>query len=312
MRPTRAFTRSDGTSLEIVPGFRERVLSMPRTAVRPTADWSDDDYRAAAAEKIRRIQRLIKAAAACGVDLGGIRALELGCGPGIDAILLALLAPGVEVIGIDLELPLFEDGEDSARLRRLAAAALASLGVDSPPEKVLADLPLRLERMSATDMAFADGHFGFCWSDAVLEHVKPLGECFDEMWRVLRPGAVAFHKVDPYYWLRGCHRKGLVDIPWAHARLLPQQVVEVSRLVHGRRRAARCKSRLEELNRMTLRDWQETVQATRFEVLEWRAIRSEFAEKTLAEFREVEETVLDGVTRDDLVHAAIRFRLRRP
>jgi SAM-dependent methyltransferase len=312
MPPWCEFTRSDGTTLEIVPGFRERALAMPRTAVRPTLDWSDHDYHAAAAEKVLRIQRVINGASARGVDLTRTRALELGCGPGIDSILLAALAPGVEVIGIDRELPLLGDSEDAARLRRLAAAALDSLGLDSPLEKVLADLPLRLERMSATDIAFPDGHFGFCWSDAVLEHVKPLGDCFDEMWRVLRAGAVAFHKADPYYWLRGCHRKGLVDMPWAHARLQPAQVVEVSRLAHGRRKAARCNSRLEELNRMTLGDWRATVQATHFDVLEWFAIRSDFAEKTLAEFQDVEETLLDGVTRDDLVHGAICFWLRRP
>jgi SAM-dependent methyltransferase len=161
-------------------------------------------------------------------------------------------------------------------------------------------------------MTFADGAFDICWSDAVLEHVKPLDDCFDEMWRVLRAGAVAFHKADPYYWLKGCHRKGLVDLPWAHARLEPRQVVEVSRLVHGQRKAARCESRLQELNRMTLRGWRETIDATRFEVLDWRVIRSDFAEQMLGEFPDVQETVLDGVTRDDLVHGAIWFWLRRP
>jgi SAM-dependent methyltransferase len=312
MPPPREFTRPDGTMLKFVPGFRERVLAMPRLAVRPTIYWSDRDYRIAAAEKAGRIREMIEGVSAFGVEPTATRALELGCGPGIDSILLALLAPGVEVVGIDLELPLLENGEDGERLRCLAAAALDSLGIDSPLEEVLADLPVRLERMSATDMAFADGHFGFCWSDAVLEHVKPLGDCFDEMWRVLRTGAVAFHKADPFYWLKGCHRKGVVDMPWAHARLEPRQVVEVARYAHGRRKAARCESRLQELNRMTLRGWREAIEATRFDVLEWVAVPSEYAERTLAEFPDVEDTLLDGVTRDDLVHSAVRFWLRRP
>jgi SAM-dependent methyltransferase len=298
--------------LEIVPGFRERVLAMPRTPVRPTSDWSEQDYRAAAAEKIRRIQRLIEGASARGVELAGTRALEMGCGPGIDSILLAVMAPGVEVVGVDVALPLLEDGEDAARLRRLAAAALGALGLDAPVERVIADFPVQLERMSVTDLVFADGDFGFCWSDAVLEHVKPLGDCLHEMWRVLRPGAVAFHKADPYYWLKGCHRQGLVDMPWAHARLEPSEVVEVARLIHGRRQAARCEARLAELNRMTLRDWQDAIEATRFDVLEWHVERSRFAERILAEFPEVEETLLDGLTRDDLVQGPPLFWLRRP
>jgi SAM-dependent methyltransferase len=312
MPESSEFIRADGTVMEVVPGFRERVLAMPRTAVRPTLDWSEQDYHLAAAEKIRRIRRLIEGVSGRGVELTGTRALELGCGAGIDSILLALLAPGVEVVGIDLALPLFEDGEQATLLRRLAAAVLRALELDAPVEKVIAELPVRLERVSATDMAFPDGDFDFCWSDKVLEHVKPLGDCFDEMRRVLRPGAVAFHAVDPYYWLKGCHRKGLVDMPWAHARLEPREVVEVARLTGGRRQAARCESRLAELNRMTLRAWRETIDATQFDVLGWRVSRSDFAERTLAEFPEVKETLLDGVTREDLVHSAISFWLRRP
>jgi SAM-dependent methyltransferase len=297
--------------LEIVPGFRERVLLMPRIPVRPKLGWSEHDYLAAAAEKVRRIRRLIEDASARGLELAGGRMLELGCGPAIDSILLAVLVPGLEVVGIDLELPFFEDDEEGRQARRLAAVALRGLGLDAPVEKVIADLPVRLERMSATRMAFPDGYFDFCWSVAVLEHIKPLGDCLDEMWRVLRPGAVAFHKADPYYWLKGCHRRGVVDMPWAHARLAPREVVEVARLIHGPRKAARCESRLADLNRMTLRAWRETIDATPFDVLEWRVDPSDFAEQTLSQFPDVEETLLDGVTKDDLVHSAVSFWLRR-
>lgn len=214
-------------------------------------------------------------------------------------------------MGVDLALPLLEGGENAARLRRLAAAALGALGLETPVETVIADLPIRLERMSVTGLAFPDGYFGFCWSDAVLEHVKPLGDCFDEMWRVLRAGAIAFHKVHPYYWLKGCHRQGLVDMPWAHARLEPREVVEVARLVHGRQKAARCEARLTELNRMTVGAWQDTIEATNFDVLNWHVERSGFAERTLSEFPKVEETLLDGVTRDALIHGPPLFWLRR-
>ena len=306
------FKRADGTLLTLVPGFRERVLAMPRTEVRPTLAWSDQDFRHAAEERIKRIQRLIRGASARGVDLSRGRALEVGCGPGIDSILLAVLAPRVEVVGIDLALPLFEDDEQATHLRRLASTALEMLGLKGPVDKAIADLPVQLERMSATDMSFPDRHFDFCWSNKVLEHVKPLDESLAQMWRVMRPGAVAFHAADPYYWLKGCHRKGLVDMPWAHARLEPAEVVEVALLTRGRRHAARCESRLAELNQMTLRAWREAIDATPFDVLRWRVSRSDFAERTLAEFPEVLETLLDGVSSDDLVHSAISFWLRRP
>ena len=101
-------------------------------------------------------------------------------------------------------------------------------------------------------------------------------------------------------------------MPWAHARLEPTEVVELARLAHGKSQAARCESRLAELNRMTLRAWQETIEATHFDLLEWRVSHSDFAERTLAEFPEVAQTLLHGVTKDDLVHNAVSFWLRRP
>ena len=32
-----------------------------------------------------------------------------------------------------------------------------------------------------------------------------------------------YHSIDPFYWLKGCHKEGMVDIPWAHARLTPAE-----------------------------------------------------------------------------------------
>jgi hypothetical protein len=104
------FTRADGLRLEIVPGFRERVLTMPRTPVRPTVDWTEQHFRAAAKEKVRRVRRMLGRVRKHNVTLDGARALEIGCGPGLDALLVALLVPGIEeVVGSDLELPLGRD-----------------------------------------------------------------------------------------------------------------------------------------------------------------------------------------------------------
>lgn len=309
---TPRFTRADGVQLQLVPGFRERVLGMPRTAVRPTLAWGEDEFAAAAAERIRRIERLLRRARKRGVDLRGARLLELGCGPGVDAIIAAALVPRAEVVGIDLDLPLVDGGPGAELPLRLAAAATARLGLGTDVGAALRRLPVRLERASATEMPFEDGSFDFCWSDAVLEHVSPIDTCFAEMSRVLRPGGRAFHRIDPYYWVKGCHRRGLVDLPWAHARLTVDDVVKVARLFHGRSFAARCRARLEELNHLTPGGWRAVVEASGLEVLDWRTASSEFAEQLLRDFPDVEQTLLVELARDDLVTSTVQVWLARP
>lgn len=305
-------TRSDGARLEVVPGFRERVLAMPRTAVRPTLDWGDAEFAAAASERIRRVERLLRHARKHGLTDGPASLLEIGCGPGIDAIIASRLAPDSEVIGIDLELPLLSNDTGAELVRRLADAVLAELGFDGGFDLALAQFPMRLARMSATDLELEDESFDFCWSDAVLEHVSPLDTCFAEMSRVLKPAGLAYHKVDPYFWLKGCHRRGLIDVPWAHARLPVDEVAEAARVLHGRAFATRCAARLNELNRLTPAAWRGLVDETGLTVLEWRTTRSEFAASVLDEYPTVPATLLPGVQPADLVDGTVQFWLSKP
>src|SRR5439155_162224 len=78
---------------------------------------------------------------------------------------------------------------------------------------------VRFIRADAATLPFPGGSFDVLLSRSALEHIVPVERALAEMSRVVRPGGVIRHAVDPYYWLRGCHKRGLVDIPWAHARL---------------------------------------------------------------------------------------------
>lgn len=305
------FMRSDGARLQVVPGFRERVLAMPRTAVRPTLGWDDDDFAAAVAARIGRIERMLRRARRRGLDLDGARLLELGCGPGIDAMIAATLAPAATVVAIDRERPLFAPDRDGRLLRRLATAVLSELGIGGTVAEARASLPVAFEQGDVTRLPFADASFDFCWSDAVLEHVSPIDTCFAEMSRVMKPGALAFHRIDAYFWLKGCHRRGLVDIPWAHARLSAEGVVEAAQALHGRAFARRCAERLAELNRLTTTGWREVVERSSLVVVDWRTRSSAFAEDLLAEFPEVTETLLPGIARRDLFDGMVQVWLAR-
>ena len=73
---------------------------------------------------------------------------------------------------------------------------------------------------------------------------------------ILRATSPAMHhRIDPFFWLRGCHPKDVVNIPWAHARLTPD---EYYRFVKSYEETEAVQVRLNSLNTLnnfTLKRW---------------------------------------------------------
>jgi SAM-dependent methyltransferase len=303
------FTRDDGRRLRVIAGFRERVLAAPRVSVQPKPEWSDDDYRAAAAKKAERSRAMVEAFSRLGGVLEGARALELGCGAGIDSLLLAL-RPVRAVVGIDIDLPLFDPGERGERTRRLTRDVLTAHGVADDVAAVLRRRPVRFARMDATRTAFPDHSFDLLWSKAAMEHIAPLDAALAEMARVVKPGGLIYHGIDQFYGLKGCHKAGLVDLPWAHARLSAAEYHRFVAAHEGEAKAARRARHLRTLNQLTPSQWRQTLDAGPFEILEWTEEHWPPAEALLAEHPDVRETLLDGVEPGDLTCRSVKVWLR--
>lgn len=306
------FVRADGRPLRVVPGFRERVLDY-RSSVSPRPEWTPEQYARAADTKLRRARRLVAEVERRqgGGGLAGRAVLDVGCGDGINCLAMAYLAEAPappRVVGADLRLPLFERGETGPR--RLAEQVAARLQGGRRPAAVLAALPVRFTRADATSLPFPDDSFDVLLSRSALEHIVPVERALAEMARVVRRDGMIHHAVDPYYWLRGCHKRGLVDIPWAHARL---SLEDFARFVTEREGAAvaakRC-DRLRTLNRLTLAQWRAAIEAGPFDIQEWTEERSPFAAQVLAENPDVFDTLADGVEPRDLVNGRLEFWLR--
>ena len=304
----KMFTRDDGRTLRAVKGFGERAHYW-RPSVTPKANWSDEDYSLAADKKLGRWQKRLSEFSRAGVALDGAQVLELGCGAGIDCLLTGL-QPVRQVVGIDLQLPLFEPSEKGERTRRMTRKVLDRLNVGGNIGEVLHRLPVSFATMDARRMPFPDDCFDFIWSRAALEHIIPVDKALTEMARVVRPGGLIYHSIDPYFWLRGCHKKGLVDIPWAHARLSLEEFRRFVTESEGEAKAVnRCRG-LKTLNQFTLRHWRKIIEADPFEILEWKEEHSPFAESVLEQHPEVEDTLLEGVEPRDLIHGQINVWLR--
>jgi SAM-dependent methyltransferase len=304
----KVFTPDDRRTLRVVEGFRDRVLSN-RPSATPKSEWTDGDYSAAADTLLGRSQKIASELTRWGADLNGARALELGCGHGIYSLLVSR-QPVRRVVGIDLELPLFSRGEEGERTRRLTREILQRLDLGSSVVDALKRLPVHLVTMDATLMAFPDDSFDVLWSRSAMEHIRPIDKVLAEVARVVRPGGLIYHSIDPYFWVRGCHKTALVDIPWAHARLSLDEFRRFVTETEGELQATKRCRRLATLNQLSLAQWRETFEAGPFEILEWREDLSPFAETLLEEHPEVEESLLEGVERRDLLHGRIRVWLR--
>jgi SAM-dependent methyltransferase len=306
---TKVFVRDDGTRLQVVAGFRERVLSAPKVSVQPKASWDADDYEAAAERKLREFRRGLDELSRWGGSLEGASVLEVGCGAGIDSLLFAL-HPVHRVVGIDLDFPLVQPNDHGEGTRRLTGRVLEKVGVGDGVDGALRRLPVQFVPMDATRMHFPDASFDVLVSRRTLEHIAPIERALSEMARVVRPGGLLYHGIDPFFWLKGCHKGGLVDIPWAHARLRAHEFHRFVAQTEGEKRARKRSRHLEGLNQLGLRQWRALFDASPFEILDWRETRSRLAEALLAEHPDVPETLLEGVPTRDLVHDWIKVWLR--
>jgi SAM-dependent methyltransferase len=307
---TNVFDRDDGVELRIVDGFRERVRAAPRESVQPKSGWTTADYEAAAEKKLRQSRGLLADLERWGGSLDGASVLELGCGAGIDSLLLGL-HPVEHVVGIDLDFPLTAADEGGDRARRLTSLVLEKVGAEEGLEATLRQRPVQFVPMDATRMDFPDASFDLLVSRAALEHVIPIEGALAEMARVVRPGGLLRHAIDPFFWLKGCHKRGVVDLPWAHARLSPDEFRRFVAETEGEATAAKRSRHLETLNQLGLRQWRALIESGPFEIVDWFEQPSAFAQAMLEEHPDVPETLLDHVTARDLVCCSIKVWLRR-
>jgi ubiquinone/menaquinone biosynthesis C-methylase UbiE len=294
---TRTFTRGDGEALRVVEGFRDHVLSY-RAAVTPKPDWSEADYVAAAEKKRRRLRRLSESFQRVASLPDGARVLDVGCGDGANCVLLARERWVALAAGIDLQLPACGVDERGEQARRL----IRRLGGESG---------VCLLQMDGTRMGFASEGFDVAMSRSAMEHIKPVGQVLAEMVRVVRRGGLIYLGIDPFFWVRGCHKRGVVDVPWAHARLTLDEYQRLVTELEGEDAAAKRRQRLETLNRFTAATWRETVSALPCDVLDWKETTSEIGQRLLEQFPEVEETLLPGVETTDLLTERIEVWLRK-
>ncbi len=307
---TKSFVRSDGRALRVVEGFRERALSnRPSTSPRP--GWSEEQYAASADKKRRRFDRLLDSIRRWFGPPEGARVLDAGCGDGVNCVLLAAERVRL-VVGLDLRLRLFAPDAEGEETRKLLSRIAADVRPPRPDGIPRSDRPLCFVNMDATRLGFHPESFDVVISRSAAEHIIPIEPALHEIARVVRPGGLVYLAIDPFFWLRGCHKRGVVDIPFAHARLSLEEYRRFVAESEGEVAAARRTRRLSTLNRLTLGQWRGTIEAVPWEVLEWAESPSVLGATVLDENPDVWDSLLPGVEERDLLTERIEVWLRRP
>jgi SAM-dependent methyltransferase len=124
--------------------------------------WGEGYLSPGGAEEVDRVLE--------GLDLGGKRVLDLGCGAGGATLHIAKAHGPAQVTGFDVEVPVIE--------RARVAAARSGLANVSFIQSAPGRLP------------FPDGRFNMVFSKDALVHVPDKAAIFREIFRVLAPGGV--------------------------------------------------------------------------------------------------------------------------
>jgi ubiquinone/menaquinone biosynthesis C-methylase UbiE len=164
--------------------------------------------------------------------------------------------------------------------------------------------------MDVTQMSFPTHSFDLLWSRAVMEEIIPVEKALAEMARVVRPGGFLYHSIDPFYWLKGSYKGGIVDIPWAHARLTAKEYHRFVAESEGESEAAKRSRRLQTLNQLTPRGWRTTLEAGPFKILQWTEETWPLAETLLQENPDVRDTLLEGIEPEDLTCGQVKVWMR--
>jgi SAM-dependent methyltransferase len=184
------------------PVRRDDRYGMPVLEPAHGVEQNLDHYRGGA-------RTLVQVASEHGIDLRRSRVLDVGCASGNHSYALGAVAG--EVVGIDLDVESYVTPARRARARAILLPAEDAHRV-------------RIEQGDVTDLVYPDASFDVVVSAVVLEHVRDLSAGFREIRRVLRPGGISLHQVEPWFGPRGGHSLCTLDFPWGHVRLAEEEL----------------------------------------------------------------------------------------
>jgi len=200
---------------ERMPGEIRTTERVDESTDRPVLELQPT---AAEVDGIAAMYRLFAANVAysigrAGGRVEGSRVLDVGTGSGY--LPSALVAAGAaEAVGLDLTV----STETPAQRARVTDALAGERSCAA-----------RLVEGDVHHLPFEDSSFELVCSGSAVEHFQDARRAMTEIFRVLRPGGVTFHGVDPWFGTQGGHALCTLDFPWGHARLADDELADYIR-----------------------------------------------------------------------------------
>jgi 2-polyprenyl-3-methyl-5-hydroxy-6-metoxy-1,4-benzoquinol methylase len=266
-----AFVDQFGTSHPLDAGLRDRLKPQWRTMFDPVAraePFSDAVLQSRAAKAERTVaESTALIASVAGIPLAG-RILEVGCHDGAVAHQLSR-QPGNAVVASDMARYYLVPGSDESsgdelelqqvKLAELRARAGSFAGPNVGRVEFVED--------DITQTNLDPASFDAIVSFEVLEHVQDPGLAFESMARLLKPGGIAYHDYNPFFSSIGGHSLCTLDFAWGHARLGPPDFERYLREIRPTETDEALRFYLESLNRMSIADLRDAVEASGLELL---------------------------------------------
>lgn len=224
-RVVGVFTDSHGDRIELLDGFRDRVVPGWRGMVDPSRVDEPLSPTAALAKitsmraRLARVDALLKPQS---LSFAGKDVLEVGAHDGATAYTLAE-AGARSVVATDVAAYYITQSrggvisaeaavKKNAELARLREAHRASVDAQAAQRVAFVEDDICSSTLPAESVDAV-------MTLEVLEHVLRPEDALRQIARVLRTGGFAFHEYNPFFALNGGHSLCTLDFPWGHCRL---------------------------------------------------------------------------------------------
>jgi SAM-dependent methyltransferase len=114
------------------------------------------------------------------------------------------------------------------RCGSVTAVDISQIALDKAAEQNKNYTNIEFVLVNARELPFPTNEFDLIFMRNVSEHIINMQECFDDYFRVLKPGKIMVNWFAPlFYSPYGAHLQDALKMPWGHLIFGPRAVVEV-------------------------------------------------------------------------------------
>tara|TARA_R100000008_G_scaffold60327_1_gene37900 strand:+ start:358 stop:1296 length:939 start_codon:yes stop_codon:yes gene_type:complete len=304
------FILSNGVTLPIVKGFREKIKPNWRNAYRDFDNLNDD----ITPEKINTMKNDIRFAnvllSKSGISLQDKKIMDVGCLRGMQCF-GAMEFGAREAVGIDIP-------EYYVNQSTNGKSVDASKVLENKRNKLrelhphLDQSKISFRDLSVFEMDY-ENEFDIIFSWETFEHVMNPKEALKRIYKALKPGGVVYTHYNPFFCVSGGHSMCTLDYPFAHIILTDE---DFKRYVKTKK-PENCPQKYEELsynfftknlNRMTQNDFKKYVDDVGFEVLDFMSLPEMDVLQMIDDSTlELAKTIHPTITLNDLLCSVVFF-----